>query len=138
MQRQLLINRLSDEYLCRDIAGVIKEFCFETTRNAAIVNESKRIKRLTNTIVENMDKWGHDSESETWGVGINSWSSRAGSDYAYSVYVTITGTNCRDCGEYHNIPAEHKFTRDFEIDPMICCHCFDEYETQADEEDYDF
>ena len=140
---QLLINDVCKRHLNMDVGGIIKGFAFETMKNAWIIFESHRRKRLSNHEYDrNVETWRNE-RNDSWEHVIQ-WGfpfEITDKPVLYPYYLTIGGTHCSKCGEYERVqsPNPVKYS-----DKIWCyCHALEDWSVDADadleiEEDWDW
>lgn len=102
IEKQLLINR-GLKKLPYDMVDMIKSYCFETKKNAAIINNTKLNKAYLLCALKSMEFWRvHNYNDDHWMIGFNG-TSYVSSYVSYNVYKMIEGINCIDCGEYLSV-----------------------------------
>lgn len=148
VSKQLLLNQICNQHLNNDVNNCIKEFCFDTVVNVAMINESKRKKRLLHCEqAANIDKWhfapAFVNPEDKWGICVQFGDtpyqiSDRGEHYPY--YKVIAGANCSKCGNYLHV--ESLGMTQLPVRIVCFCHALDEWSIDDDEheqeEDWDW
>ena len=159
IDRQLILNRLGETSLNKYAVELIKEFTFESVVNWCIRVEAERMKRLTNSEVEDMKRWRTTDEIQ-WVVSFDVYANKSNLRHIKE----MGASNCPTCGNYidhlsrgwgegglfHHAADDEFAYQDQWIPsqqghrcaPRAICECpgnwYDNTVTQNDEEEFDY